>query len=199
MGITIRDADGVVPTGEVGDIGHTAGASLLTSGGQNAASLVFAGGVCDPSPVTLERLESGYILHAFRLGLFPRLWRRGCASVLYTRTLCSRGTVRLKWRGGGGEGDKGELLVEWPSSGGHRNEAGLVCTERWPGSLEGFGASSCMEGVGWGQTMSVESQGSSESALRLRGEGMEGDGLVRNVVHGGEEGQGREGPLREGI
>src|SRR5882757_10940962 len=40
MGITIRDGDGVVPTGEVGDIGHTAGASLLTSGGQNAASLV---------------------------------------------------------------------------------------------------------------------------------------------------------------
>lgn len=43
MGITIRDADDEVPAGEVGDIGHNSaseGASLLSSGGQNAASLV---------------------------------------------------------------------------------------------------------------------------------------------------------------
>ena len=43
MGITIRDADDGLPAGEVGDIGHNSareGASLLSSGGQNAASLV---------------------------------------------------------------------------------------------------------------------------------------------------------------
>jgi len=40
MGITMRDGDGGVPTGEVGDIGHETGASLLSSGGQKAASLV---------------------------------------------------------------------------------------------------------------------------------------------------------------
>lgn len=40
MGITIRDGDGEEPTGEAGDMGHNVGASLLSSGGQNAASLV---------------------------------------------------------------------------------------------------------------------------------------------------------------
>ena len=47
MGITMRDGDGVVPAGEIGDIGHNSaivGASLLDSGGQNAASLVSPGG-----------------------------------------------------------------------------------------------------------------------------------------------------------
>ena len=68
-----------------------------------------------------------------------------------------------------GEGDRGELLVEGPSSGGQRREAELVCTDRGAGSLEGFGESSWMLGFGCGQTMSVLSQGSSESALRLRG------------------------------
>jgi hypothetical protein len=37
MGITMRDGDGGVPTGEMGDM---AGASLFSSGGQKAASLV---------------------------------------------------------------------------------------------------------------------------------------------------------------
>lgn len=40
MGITMRDGDGEVPTGDEGDIGHKVGASLLSSGGQKAASLV---------------------------------------------------------------------------------------------------------------------------------------------------------------
>ena len=43
MGITIREGGGEVPTGDVGEIGHSSarlGASLLSSGGQEAASLV---------------------------------------------------------------------------------------------------------------------------------------------------------------
>jgi len=47
MGITIRDGDGGLPAGEVGDIGHNServGASLLSSGGQKAASLVSPDG-----------------------------------------------------------------------------------------------------------------------------------------------------------
>jgi hypothetical protein len=40
MGMTMRDGDGGVLTGEVGEIGHEAGASLFSSGGQKAASLV---------------------------------------------------------------------------------------------------------------------------------------------------------------
>jgi hypothetical protein len=40
MGITMRDGDGGLPTGEVGDIGRDMGASLFSSGGQKAASLV---------------------------------------------------------------------------------------------------------------------------------------------------------------
>jgi hypothetical protein len=43
MGITMRDGDGVVPAGEVGDLGDSSArvcASLLSSGGQKAASLV---------------------------------------------------------------------------------------------------------------------------------------------------------------
>jgi len=59
MGITMRDGDGVVPTGEVGDVGHTAGASLLTSGGQNAASLVSPEGyvIHRQSPLRDSRAE----------------------------------------------------------------------------------------------------------------------------------------------
>jgi hypothetical protein len=68
----------------------------------------------------------------------------------------------------GEEGDKGELLV--PLSGGQWSEAVLVWTERGAGNFEGLGGSSWMaEGEGWEQTMSAESQESSESALRLRG------------------------------
>jgi hypothetical protein len=43
MGITIRDGDGEAIVGEVGDAGHNSarvGESLLSSGGQKAASLV---------------------------------------------------------------------------------------------------------------------------------------------------------------
>jgi hypothetical protein len=43
MGITMRDGDGKEPVEEVGDVGHSSaklGASLLNSGGQEAASLV---------------------------------------------------------------------------------------------------------------------------------------------------------------
>jgi hypothetical protein len=95
------------------------------------------------------------------------------------------------------EGDKGELLVEWPSSGGQRREAELVCTERGAGSLEGLGESSWMEGEGWGQTMSVESQESSESALRLRGREWRGmDSWAMSSMRR-REGQG-EREMREG-
>lgn len=65
------------------------------------------------------------------------------------------------------EGDKGELVVEWASSGGQCREAVFVWTERGAGSFEGLGV--IADGEGWEQTMSGESQGSSESALRLRG------------------------------
>lgn len=96
---------------------------------------------------------------------------------------------------GESEGDKGELLVEWASSGGQRREAELVCTERGAGSLEGLGERSWMEGFGWGQTMSVESQESSESALRLRGREWRGmdswamSSMRRGRGRGGERGQ----------
>lgn len=43
MGITIREGGEGEPAGDVGDIGHSSaklGASLLSSGGQEAASLV---------------------------------------------------------------------------------------------------------------------------------------------------------------
>jgi hypothetical protein len=40
IGITMREGDGGVPTGEVGDTGRDVGASLFSSGGQKAASLV---------------------------------------------------------------------------------------------------------------------------------------------------------------
>jgi len=69
-----------------------------------------------------------------------------------------------------GEGDNGELFTECESSRGQRREVGFVWTERGAGSFEGLGVSSWMEeGVGWEQTISEESRGSSESALRLRG------------------------------
>jgi hypothetical protein len=68
------------------------------------------------------------------------------------------------------EGDKGELVVEWASSGGQWREAVFVWTERGAGNFEGLGVSSWIaEGDGWEQTISGESQESSESALRLRG------------------------------
>lgn len=71
---------------------------------------------------------------------------------------------------GEGEGDNGELFTECESSRGQRREVGFVWTERGAGSFEGLGVSSWMEeGVGWEQTISEESRGSSESALRLRG------------------------------
>lgn len=92
-----------------------------------------------------------------------------------------------------GEGDKGELVVEGPSSGGQRREAELVCTERGAGSLEGFGESSWMLGFGCGQTMSVLSQGSSESALRLRGSEWRGmDSWAMSSMRRGR-GRGEEG------
>jgi hypothetical protein len=103
-------------------------------------------------------------------------------------------------REGDDEGDKGELLVEGPSSGGQRREAELVCTERGAGSLEGFGESSWMEGFGCGHTMSVESQESSESALRLRGREWRGmDSWAMSSMRK-REGQGeRERAEGEGI
>jgi hypothetical protein len=141
MGITMRDGDGVVPAGEVGDIGHMAGASLLTSGGQNAASLVSPEGyvIHRQSPLRDSRVG---ISCAQLVSIFSRDFGDGGALVSSMRgRFVLEGLSGLS--GVVGEGDKGELLVEWPSSGGHRNEAGLVCTERWPGSLEeGFGESS---------------------------------------------------------
>lgn len=68
-----------------------------------------------------------------------------------------------------GDGDNGELFAECESSRGQRREAEFVWTERGAGNLEGLEESSCMEAGGWEQTISVESSGSSESALRLRG------------------------------
>ena len=91
-----------------------------------------------------------------------------------------------------GEGDKGEFAVEGPSSGGQRREAELVCTDRGAGSFEGFGESSWMFGFGCGQTISVLSQGSSESALRLRGREWRGmDSWAMSSMRRGR-GQGRE-------
>lgn len=197
IGITIRDGDGVVPTGEVGDTGQDAGASLLTSGGQNAASLV--------SP-------EGYVIHRqspLRDSRAGMSWKRLGSS--FSRDFGDGGALVSSIRGrfvleglsglgsgeaGEGEGDKGELLAEWPSSEGHRNEVGLVCTERWPGSLEGLEESSWMDGFGWGQTMSVESQGSSESALRLRGREWSGMDSCAMSSMGRGRGQGREARVR---
>lgn len=144
MGITMRDGDGVVPTGEVGDVGHTAGASLLTSGGQKAASLVSPEGyvIHRQSPLRDSRAEISWT----RLGSsFFRDFGDGGALVVSIRgRFVLEGLSGLSGEvgEGEGEGDKGELLAEWPSSGDHRNEAGLVCTERGPGSLEGLGESS---------------------------------------------------------
>lgn len=70
---------------------------------------------------------------------------------------------------GAGDGDNGELFTEWGSCRGQRREAGFVWTERGAGNLEGLGESSCMDAGGWEHAISVESSGSSESALRLRG------------------------------
>ena len=69
----------------------------------------------------------------------------------------------------GDEGDNGELFVECESFRGQWKETEFVWTERGAGSLEGLGVSSWIEGGGWEQTISEESRGSSESALRLRG------------------------------
>lgn len=170
MGITIRDGDGVLPTGEVGDGGQTAGASLLAaSGGQNAASLVSPEGYVIHRQSPLR--DSRACISCTCLGSsFLRDFGDGGALVSSIRgRFVLEGLSGLSGEAGEGEGDKGELLAEWASSGDHRNEAGLVCTERGPGSLEGLGESSWMEGDGCGHTMSVLSQGSSESALRLRG------------------------------
>lgn len=197
MGITIRDGDGVVGTGEVGDIGHTAGASLLTSGGQIAASLVSPEGYVIHRQSPLSDSRPG--ISCVRLGSsFSRDFGDGGVLVSIRGRFVLEGLSGLSGEAGEGEGDKGELLVEWPSSGGHRNEAELVCTERWPGSLEGLGESSCIELVGWGQTMSDESQGSSESALRLRGREWRGMDWCAMSSMGEREGQGREGELRGG-
>jgi len=68
-----------------------------------------------------------------------------------------------------GDGDNGELFAECGSSRGQRREAEFVWTERGAGNLEGLGERSCMEAGGWEHTISEESRGSSESALRLRG------------------------------
>jgi hypothetical protein len=142
MGITIRDADvdGVVPTGEMGDIGHTVGASLLTSGGQNAASLVSPEGYVIHRQSPLRDSRPG--ISCTRLGSsFSRDFGDGGALVSSIRgRFVLEGLSGLSGEvgDGEGEGDRGELLEEWPSSEGQRNEAGLVCTERGPGSLEGF-------------------------------------------------------------
>jgi hypothetical protein len=55
-----------------------------------------------------------------------------------------------------------------------------------------------MEGEGWGQTMSVESQGSSESALRLRGREWRGmDSCAMSSMEWGRgRGRGRGGEAR---
>ncbi len=176
MGITMRDGDGVVPTGEVGDTGHAAGTSLLSSGGQKAASLVSPEGYVIDRQSPLRDSREG--MSCTRLGSsFLRDFGDGGALVSIRGRFVLEGLSGLRGEVGEGdeeEGDKGELVVEWPSSGGHRNEAGLVCTARGAGSFEGFGESSWMEGEGCGQTMSDESQGSSESALRLRGRGWRG-------------------------
>lgn len=126
MGITIRDGDGVVPAGEVGDIGHTAGASLLTSGGQNAASLVSPEGYVIHRQSPLRDSRAG-ISCAQLVSIFSRDFGDGGALVSSMRgRFVLEGLSGLSGVVGEGEEDKGELLAEWPSSGGHRNEAGLV-------------------------------------------------------------------------
>ncbi len=169
MGITIRDVDGVVPAGEVGDIGQTAGASLLSSGGQKAASRVSPEGYVIHRQSPLRDSREGKSCTRLGSSSFRDFGDGGPLVSSIRGRFVLEGLSGLSGEVGEGEEDEGELVVEWASSGGHRNEAGLVCTERGAGSLEGFGESSWMEGAGWGQTMSVESQGSSESALRLRG------------------------------
>ena len=159
----MRDGDGVVPTGEVGVAGQEAGVSLLTSGGQNAASLVSPEGYVIHRQSPLRDSRAG--TSCKRLGArFSRDFGEVGALVSSIR-----GRFVLDGLSGLGRGEVGEGVAEWPSSEGQRKEVGLVCTDRWPGSLDVFGESSWMEGVGCGHTMSVESQGSSESALRLRG------------------------------
>jgi hypothetical protein len=200
MGITIRDVDGVVPTGEVGDIGQAAGASLLSSGGQKAASRVSPEGYVIHRQSPLRDSRAGKSCARLGSSSFRDFGDGGALVSSIRGRFVLEGLSGLSGEVGEGEEDEGELAVEWASSGGQRNEVGLVCTERGAGSLEGFGESSWMEGGGWGQTMSVESQGSSESALRLRGRewrGMDswamssmrrGRGRVERLARGGEEG-----------
>ena len=143
MGITIRDGDGdgdgVVPTGEVGDIGHT---SLLTSGGQNAASLVSPEGYVIHRQSPLRDSRAGISCKRLGSSFSCDFGDGGALESSIRGRFVLEGLSGLSGEVGEGEGDNGELLAECPSSGGHRNEAGLVCTERWPGSLEGFGESS---------------------------------------------------------
>jgi len=112
MGITMRDGDGVVPTGEVGEAGEAAGASLLTSGGQNAASLVSPEGYVIHRQSPLRDSRAGISWR--RLGSsFSRDFGDGGALVSSIRARFVLGLSGLEsGEAGEGEGDKGELLAE---------------------------------------------------------------------------------------
>jgi len=123
MGITMREGDGGVVVGEVGDIGHNSaseGRILVEVRRPESSESRLTGRVCDPSPVTLHGLERrDGILSAFCLQ-FLRDFRDGVGLLSSIRGRFVREGLSSftgdvgddEEEEGTEEGDSGELVAE---------------------------------------------------------------------------------------